>query len=83
MKPMNKLITLTAVLAAGSALAAEPGERRHPDPECLKRNADPEKCVIQDGPPPAPRVRKKVDLPPPVPVNQPQEAPQPGPARKP
>ena len=45
---------------AGTATAADEAKPPLPDPEyCARRDADPEKCVIQDGPPPAkPIVRK-------------------------
>lgn len=46
---------------AGIAAAEDATKPAQPDPEyCARRDADPEKCVIQDGPPPnKPIVRKK------------------------
>lgn len=44
---------------AGVAAAAEATKPALPDPEyCARRDSDQEKCVIQDGPPPKPIVRK-------------------------
>jgi hypothetical protein len=48
----------------GIAAAAEPAKGAVPDPEyCSRRDADAGKCVIQDGPPLKPIVRKKPPLP--------------------
>ena len=53
---------------AGVAAAEEATKPALPDSEyCARRDADPEKCVIQDGPPPRPMVRKKQPPPPPGP----------------
>ena len=42
------------------AVAAEPAKTALPDPDyCARRDADPEKCVIQNGPPHRHVVRKK------------------------
>lgn len=44
------------LLLTASAYAADTTQRTDPvDPACLQRNAPPEKCVIDDGPPPRPR----------------------------
>jgi len=63
---------LAAALAGamGAAIAAEAPKPGLPNPEyCSRRDADPEKCVIQDGPPQQPIVRTKPAPPkePPVP----------------
>lgn len=34
-----------------TAGSAETGGRTYGDPACSARNADPEKCILQDGPP--------------------------------
>ncbi|MBM3358229.1 MAG: hypothetical protein FJY54_10940 [Betaproteobacteria bacterium] len=47
-------------------------------PECRERDADPEKCVIKDGPPPKQFIRKKPEPPAPPPPPKPppvQQAP--------
>ena len=45
---------------AGIAAAAEKAKPALPDPDyCARRDADPEKCLIQDGPPRRHIVRKK------------------------
>jgi hypothetical protein len=45
---------------AGVAAVAEATKPAPPDPAyCARRDADQEKCVIQDGPPRKPIVRKK------------------------
>jgi hypothetical protein len=50
--------------SAGVAAAAEETKPPLPDPEyCARRDSDQEKCVIQDGPPPKPNVRKKQSQP--------------------
>lgn len=57
------VILLVSWLGAicGIAVAVEETKPPLPDPEyCARRDADPEKCVIQDGPPPnKPIVRKQ------------------------
>jgi len=59
---MNRLISLLAFTlagVAGSATASEPAKPVMPDPDyCSRRDADPEKCVIQDSPPVRHYVRK-------------------------
>ncbi|MDP2239470.1 MAG: hypothetical protein Q8K18_04810 [Burkholderiales bacterium] len=55
---------------AGVATAADATRPALPDPEyCARRDADPGKCVIQNGPPHKPILRKKPPAPqkPPVP----------------
>lgn len=56
-------------LAAGTAGAAEPAKPAQADPGyCERRDADPQKCIIQDGPPhEGPIVRKRPPPPPPPP----------------
>jgi hypothetical protein len=44
------LFALLLSLAAATAIAADSGARTYADPECSSRTADPEKCVILDGP---------------------------------
>jgi len=64
-------------LSTGAVIAAEVVEPGLPDPDyCSRRDADPRKCVIQDGPPPRPIVRKKPDQPvvPPPPPERPAES---------
>jgi hypothetical protein len=54
----NKTPWLAALVLAATMLpahAAETGERTYGDPACSDRNADPEKCVLQVGPPPQAR----------------------------
>jgi hypothetical protein len=59
---MKRLITVLACALAGiagSAAASEPAKPVMPDPDyCSRRDADPEKCVIQDSPPVRHYVRK-------------------------
>jgi hypothetical protein len=60
MKIPTTLLMFCLVAVAGVAAAEEATKPAPPDPAyCARRDADPEKCVIQDGPPPKPMVRKK------------------------
>ena len=60
MKIFVTLIVTWLASLAGAAAAAEGTQPALPDPAyCSQRDADPEKCVIQDGPPQRPIVRKK------------------------
>jgi hypothetical protein len=75
MKPIALLPALLA-LVVGAVIAAEAVEPGLPDLDyCARRDADPRKCVIQDGPPPRPIVRKKPEQPvvPPPPPEKPAE----------
>jgi hypothetical protein len=57
------LLTLVLGALAGVAAAADTPPTV-PDPQyCSQRDADPEKCVIQNGPPPKPIVRKPAQPP--------------------
>ncbi|MNC87354.1 hypothetical protein D3C83_30730 [compost metagenome] len=69
MKMILNLLVIWLGAFAGMAVAAETGAPALPDPAyCSQRDADPEKCVIQNGPPPAPIVRKPATPPtPPAP----------------
>ena len=67
-------IATTIILAIGLgaiasiSAAAEPTRPALPDPDyCARRDADPEKCFIQNGPPRKPIVRKKKQAAPPSP----------------
>jgi len=53
------VIWAAGTLACTAAVhAAESAQRTDPaDPVCLQRDAPPEKCVTNDGPPPPPRAR--------------------------
>jgi len=54
------LLMIGLVAFSGVAAAEEATKPSPPDPAyCARRDADPEKCVIQDGPPPRPIARKK------------------------
>lgn len=60
MKIFAILTVIWLAALAGAAAAADEVKQALPDPAyCSQRDADPEKCVIQDGPPPSPFVRKK------------------------
>ena len=78
MRQMTILPVILA-LAAGAAVAAESVKPALPDPDyCSRRDADPKKCVIQDGlSPPPPIVREKPEQPsaPPVPEKPAEKAP--------
>jgi hypothetical protein len=50
MKALGLFAVLCAALAA-PAFAAEDTSRTYAKPACSERNANPENCVIQDGPP--------------------------------
>jgi hypothetical protein len=68
MKIVLNLLMIWLGAFAGMAFAAEADKPPLPDASyCSQRDADPEKCVIQNGPPPAPIVRKKPPSPPPSP----------------
>jgi hypothetical protein len=67
---MKLLAVLLLSLAASVAGAAseEKAKPAQPDPEyCSRRDADPQKCVTQDGPPNPNIIRKKPPPPPPPP----------------
>lgn len=70
MRPIA-LLPVVLALISGAVIAAAAAQSGLPDPDyCSQRDADPRKCVIQDGPPPRPIVRKKQEppvVPPPVP----------------
>ena len=61
MKFAASLLMIWLGAIAGVAAAEEATKPAPPDPAyCARRDADPEKCVIQDGPPAnKPIVRKK------------------------
>jgi hypothetical protein len=60
MKFAAPLLTIWLGFLAGTAVAAATPEPVLPDPAyCSNRDANPEKCVIQDGPPHRPVVRPK------------------------
>ena len=64
MKRAATLLMIWLGAIAGVAAAAEATKPVAPDPEyCARRDSDQEKCVIQDGPPPKPNVRKKQSQP--------------------
>lgn len=64
MKKFIAILSLSWSVIAGVAAAAEEPKPQQPDPEyCARRDSDQEKCVIQDGPPPKPIVRKKQSQP--------------------
>ena len=72
MKNYTILAVISLATLAGAAVAADEVKPALPDPAyCSQRDADPEKCFIQDGPPLKPIVRKKppVVLPKPPVVN--------------
>ena len=50
---MRAQVLLVVVMTTGCALAsaADTTERTYADPACSERDAKPEKCVLQDGPP--------------------------------
>lgn len=70
------LLAASTAFAADALLPDESDVRLHPDPACAERDADPADCIIQNGPPPRPRIRNQADLPPPILVPEP-ETPQP------
>ena len=60
MKISATLTVIWLASLAGAAAAAAEVKPTLPDPDyCSQRDANPEKCVIQDGPPLKPIVRKK------------------------
>jgi hypothetical protein len=68
----EKIVFLALVAAFGSvAIAAEDTSRTYANPGCSERNANPNDCLIQDGPP------RRTAFPPPEP---PQAKPGPKPA---
>ena len=76
MKLPAALLMSSLAALAGSASAQQPATPAQPDPEyCSRRDADPQKCVIQDGPPNPNIIRKKPPPPPPPrpPVKKPAE----------
>jgi len=78
MKPTHVLLVLIVAAAPLSAGAQAPAPPAQLPPECRERDADPEKCVIKDGPPPKQFIRKKPEPPaPPAPPKPPpvQQAP--------
>lgn len=55
MKTAHWIVPAMLAMTAGAAVAAEADKPATPDPQyCSQRDADPAKCVIQDGPPPKP-----------------------------
>jgi hypothetical protein len=78
MKTHLGMTLLALAISAGNAAAADPETRTGPaSPECVDRNADPDKCVTRDGPPRLPIVRKKAEQQPAL--NQPASVEQPKP----
>jgi hypothetical protein len=68
MKTRVGIAVLALAISTSYAVAADPETRAAPaNPDCSDRNANPEKCVIQDGPPPRPIVRENLQAPPPSP----------------
>lgn len=74
------LLLVIAVLVPAGALAAQSGERSpyDLDPKCRERDAKPEDCVINDGPPQQYQRVRPQQLPakpvtPPPPAQKPQE----------
>lgn len=66
MKIVLNLLVIWLGAFAGFSAAAQADKPALPDPAyCSQRDADPEKCVIQNGPAPAPIARKP--SPPPTP----------------
>jgi hypothetical protein len=64
--PAALLLSLVATVAG--AAAQEKSRPAQPDPDyCSRRDADPKKCVIQDGPPNPNIIRKPPPPPPPPP----------------
>lgn len=81
---MKTLLAIPLLALAISAAAADLETRTgSTSPECADRNANPDKCVTQDGPPPLPIVRKKPASPPLAPnETSAMEQPKPSPAEK-
>lgn len=78
MKRTLGLVLLALAGAAGAQAPVAPIIQPQLPAECRERDADPEKCVINDGPPPAPIVRKKPAPPPPSgapkpPIHEPRD----------
>jgi hypothetical protein len=70
--PAALLLSLVATVAGAAAL--EKARPAQPDPDyCSRRDADPQKCVIQDGPPNPNIIRKPPPPPPPPPPRKPVE----------
>jgi hypothetical protein len=60
-------VALAAIAPAGAArpeapVIVQPQPQQLPR-ECRERDANPENCVVKDGPPPPPRVRKPRSVP--------------------
>ena len=71
MKLAAILLLSLAATAAGAA-AQETAKPALPDPDyCSRRDADPQKCVTQDGPPNPAIIRKPPPPPPPPPPRPP------------
>ena len=50
MKTLSVAVGGLLVLVAAAANAADSGARTYPNPSCSDRNANPENCLVQDGP---------------------------------
>src|SRR5262245_16543881 len=59
---------VAAAAAAGAKAPVAPIYQQQLPPECRERDADPEKCVIDDGPPDGPIRKKPAASPPSRPV---------------
>ena len=70
MKPVVVVAVALGAIAPAHAATPDPvivqPQTQQLTRECLERDADPEKCVIKDGPPLPPRVQKPRSAPPPV-----------------
>ncbi len=74
MKLAGTLLLIGMGALAGIAAAAETAKPAVPDPEyCARRDADPEKCIIQDGP--HRPIAKKKPVVVPLPENPPADKP--------
>jgi hypothetical protein len=67
MKPIQALLVLIIAAAPCPAGAQAPAPPARLPPECRERDADPEKCVINDGLPPKQFIRRKPEPPTPPP----------------
>jgi hypothetical protein len=67
------LIAALFIVPLPAAQAADSTARTYPDPACSSRTANPENCVVQDGPPRAGTVPQK-----PLPETPPPTVPQTG-----
>lgn len=69
-------LALSLVATVAGAAAQEKAKPAQPDPDyCSRRDADPQKCVIQDGPPNPNIIRKPPPPPPPPPPRKPARKP--------